>query len=262
MYGETGNNTSYYAGFFIGDVYSSTGVYASSDARVKQNIKDFASATDIIIKLHPKQYEFRHDGNLKSLNFATGTHYGLIAQDVEKILPNLVKTSPLKTSVKPAPGSNEAAKEEVAIIDFKALNYTELIPIIIKGMQEQQTQIEKQQTQMQELSAKNADLQSQISDLKLLVSKGTITSLTGYLKQNIPNPATNNTVISYYIPDNTRYAQIKITDIKGSTIRTFNGAKGEGEINLKSGELPAGTYNYTLYMNNKTIDTKQMVITK
>jgi len=39
-------------------------------------------------------------------------------------------------------------------------------------------------------------------------------------------------------------------------------AKGEGQINLRSSELPLGTYNYTLYVNNKTLDTKQMVITK
>ena len=37
------------------------------------------------------------------------------------------------------------------IIDFKALNYTELIPIMIKGMQEQQTIIEELKKQMVEM---------------------------------------------------------------------------------------------------------------
>jgi len=89
-----------------------------------------------------------------------------------------------------------------------------------------------------------------------------ITSSTGYLKQNAPNPFNNNTVISYYIPDNAGYAQIKITDVKGSVVKTFNATKGEGQINIKNGELAAGNYNYTLYVNNKTVDTKQMVLLK
>jgi len=55
-------------------------------------------------------------------------------------------------------------------------------------------------------------------------------------------------------------AQIKITDIKGSVLKTFNASKGEGQLMIKNGQLPAGTYNYTLYINNKTVDTKQMIL--
>ena len=85
---------------------------------------------------------------------------------------------------------------------------------------------------------------------------------TAFLKQNVPNPVNNNTVISYYIPDNAGYAQIKITDAKGRLVKTFNASKGEGQINIKSSELPAGAYNYTLYIGNKTVDTKQMVLVR
>ena len=124
-------------------------------------------------------------------------------------------------------------------------------------MQEQQTQILEQQKQINEL-------QALLQTITKRGGQGLSTTLpaNGYLKQNVPNPANNNTVISYYLPDNAGYAQIKITDIKGSIIKTFNAAKGEGQINLRSGELPVGTYNYTLYINNKALDTKQMIITK
>jgi len=126
---------------------------------------------------------------------------------------------------------------------------------------------------VQELSAKNdekdsliSDLQSQINDLKLLITKtgngGSIISATGYLKQNAPNPFNANTVINYYITDNAGHAQIRITDAAGRTIKTFNAAKGEGKINIRSGVLAAGNYSYTLYVNNKMIDTKQMVLVK
>ena len=123
---------------------------------------------------------------------------------------------------------------------------------------------------MQELKAEKDkqinDLQSQVNELKSLILKGgnstLVSSVNGFLKQNVPNPVNGNTVISYYIPDNTGDAQIKITDATGRLIKIFNATKGEGQINIRHGELPAGTYNYTLYVNNKTADTKQMVLLK
>ncbi len=145
------DNSSYSAGYFNGNVYA-TGVYAGSDQKLKQNIKDFSSAMDIINELHPKQYDYRHDGNYKLMNLPQGNHYGLIAQDVEKILPNLVKNSKFETRDAKAHATKEDM-ENSETIDFKTLNYTELIPIMIKGMQEQQTIIEELRKQMAKMKS-------------------------------------------------------------------------------------------------------------
>jgi len=250
-----------YAGVFEGNVYT-YGAYFPSDKNLKKNIQDLNSAMNIINKLKPKFYEYKHDGKYASLNLPVGNHYGLLAQELEEVLPDLIGNAPhglgaitlkpefAKDSIKAAVAAQQNEANELP--DSKAINYIELIPILIKAIQEQQTQI--------------ADLQSQISDLKSLISKGangtSVKSSSAFLKQNAPNPANGNTVISYYIPDNAGYGQIKITDVKGSLIKAFNAAKGEGQINIKSDQLPAGTYNYTLYINNKTVDTKQMVLIK
>ena len=88
-------------------------------------------------------------------------------------------------------------KDTSEIPGIKGINYTELIPILIKGMQEQQTQILEQQKQIN-------DLQALMQTITKQGGQGLSTTLSanGYLKQNVPNPANNNTVISYYLPDN------------------------------------------------------------
>ena len=111
-----------------------------------------------------------------------------------------------------------------------------------------------------------ADLRSEINDLKALILKNAngsaVTSLAGYLKQNTPNPLNNRTVITYFTPNDTRNAQILVTDMKGSVLKTYKVTPGEGELTIRSGELSSGTYNFSLYVNNSKIDTKQMIIAK
>jgi hypothetical protein len=69
-------------------------------------------------------------------------------------------------------------------------------------------------------------------------------------------------MISYYVPGNAAIAEIRITDAKGRTVKIYKATAGDGYVNIKSRELPAGTYNYTLYIGDRKIDTKQMVIAK
>lgn len=97
-YGCWATGTSY-AGYFSGNVYC-IATYSGSDKALKKNIAEFNSAIDIINKLKPLQYEYRNDGNYAQMNLPEGSHYGLIAQDVEQVLPNLVKAAEFKTNMK------------------------------------------------------------------------------------------------------------------------------------------------------------------
>src|SRR6266542_2549003 len=161
-----------WAGYFTGKVYSGGG-YTTSDQKLKQNIRDFTSAMDIINKLKPKQFEFRQDGNYKLMNLPQGSHFGLIAQDVEKVLPDLVNDTKFETAMAQPqatetalPQTQESAKTETQseIIEFKALNYTELIPVLIKGMQE----LDQKNTKLEQ---DNIRLKSELEELKQLVNQ-------------------------------------------------------------------------------------------
>lgn len=50
-----------------------------------------SNALSTINKLKPKKYEFRNDGKYAALHLPKGNHFGLQAQDVEEVLPELVR---------------------------------------------------------------------------------------------------------------------------------------------------------------------------
>jgi len=186
------------------------------------------------------------------------TYNGFVAQEVELAAKELN----FEFSGVDKPGTDDG---------LYGLRYDNFISPLVKSVQElskkndeKDSLISDFQVIVDDLQSLTSDLQNQINDLKALITKGgnggSILSSTGYLKQNAPNPFRSNTVISYYIPDNAGYAQIRITDVNGRVIKTFNAAKGEGRINIRSGELSAGNYSYTLLVNNKIVDTRQMVL--
>jgi hypothetical protein len=254
LWAGTGDATTY-AAYFSGDVFTS-GDYLGSDEKLKQNIKDFFGAMDIINRLHPRQYEYRKDENYNLMNLPQGIHFGLIAQDVEKLLPNLVKETKFFTA-KSNPSRLEELKN-IPDIEFKALNYTELIPVIIKGMQEQQQTI-------RDLQQKNDQLQQQMNSLKqmILASSGAISNTrAAYLLQNAPNPFNQNTTIQCYVPSSIKQAGLLVYNEGGRLMKSFSLSAGMNSITIDAGSLSSGQYTYTFLADGKKVDSKSMAVTK
>ncbi len=80
----------YYAGVFYGEMYASRTLYQASDQNLKENIKPFSGAMEIINNLKPQQYYFKKNEKYAFLNLPKGNHYGLLAQEIEEVLPELV----------------------------------------------------------------------------------------------------------------------------------------------------------------------------
>lgn len=257
LWAGTGDGTTY-AAYFSGDVFTS-GDYLGSDEKLKQNIKDFSGAMDIITRLHPRQYEYRRDANYTLMNLPKGIHFGLIAQDVEKLLPNLVKETTFFTA-KSNPSRSEELKN-MADIEFKALNYTELIPVIIKGMQEQQQTIH-------DLQQTNDQLQQQMNELKQMIlassnsSEATSNTNAAWLLQNAPNPFNQNTTIQCYVQASIKQPRLLVYNAGGQLMKSFSLSKGMNSVTINAGSLSSGQYSYTLLADGKKVDTKSMVLTK
>jgi hypothetical protein len=268
IYAATGG-TNTYAGFFVGDLYT-TGSYLPSDQKLKQNIKDVSTAMDIINALHPKQYEYRQDGDYKLMNLPQGNRFGLLAQDVEKVLPGLVKESRFNTKdlhpTKPEDQKTPNAQPANTIIEFKAVNYTELIPVIIKGMQEQQQTIQTQQQQIQAQQQqidKLTQMLEAIAGNSSALQSATLNTNGAFLLQNAPNPFSQSTTIACYVPSAAKQAQLVVFNADGSALKTFSlNNKGRNEVTVTGDALASGAYSYSLMIDGKMADSKKMILTK
>ena len=90
-----------------------------------------------------------------------------------------------------------------------------------------------------------------------------VTLSSASVAQNIPNPFSNSTVISYFLPASASSAKIVITDQSGITVKQINlSGSGNGTLKINTSAFASGTYKYSLYVNNALIDTKQMILTK
>jgi len=83
------------------------------------------------------------------------------------------------------------------------------------------------------------------------------------LYQNFPNPFSQNTTIYYHLSDGVSNAQLIISDVAGAVVKTFTlNALDNGQVNIKDGELSPGVYFYSLIIDGKKVDAKQMTLTK
>ena len=235
--------SSRYAGYFRGHTEVNGVFYCpqqqtTSDARLKTNIRDVKN--DAIFKLnalHPIQFQWKQVDDVaiedsvivntphfsEDMDFDK-SHYGLIAQDVQKLFPELVEES----------GDG-----------YLSVNYIELIPLLIQAVQE--------------LSEKVETLGQ--TDVPRVLRKAD--SDKAALYQNNPNPFSVDTKIEYHLPPSTNSASLYIYNMNGLQVAEYPvNTFGDGAIIVTATKLEAGMYLYSLIADGQVIDTKRMILTK
>jgi len=129
-----------YAGYFVGDVNYTGTLTNASDAKLKYNVEPLPNATNILKGISPKQYYYKQDGEAGQLNLADGLQYGFVAQELETVLPNLVKDQVQWNGHK-----------QDGQIEYKAVNYVGMIPVLTQALKEQQAYIEALEKRLTEL---------------------------------------------------------------------------------------------------------------
>ncbi len=123
-----------WAGYFLGHVnvegnIQHTGTYTNtSDQKFKQDIVDYSGALGKIRDLRPVNFYF--DTVNYDLNFPTDMQYGLIAQEVETVLPELVSNQIIPEKFDTAGNIISEA------IHYKGLEYGQLTPILVQAVKE------------------------------------------------------------------------------------------------------------------------------
>jgi hypothetical protein len=138
-----------------GNITYSGSLTQTSDRNLKENIQPLQNALDAIMRLSPASFKFRESKVPAGLSLSRGLHYGLIAQEVEIVLPALVHTHNLGNNAAyvNTSGSADLGTSPVQGMEYKSVNYTELIPFLIKAVQEQQELIDELKKNMEELKS-------------------------------------------------------------------------------------------------------------
>jgi hypothetical protein len=108
--------------YITGDLFVGGSINNPSDFQLKDNIADLSlSLSDNLMLLNPVKYNYKDDSKQKE-------HFGFIAQDVEKLFPNLVNTVSVPID-----------NDEVSI---KSVNYLEMVPLLLLKIKDLQNQID------------------------------------------------------------------------------------------------------------------------
>jgi hypothetical protein len=246
-----------------------------SDGRVKKNINQNVPGLSFITKLQPVTYNLDLDAADKisqrtSIKDKNGrkiqpttdelaarsakeqiVYTGFIAQDVEKAAKAIGYDF----------SGVDAAKNDK---DLYGLRYAEFVVPLVKAVQELNMQNDS-------LKSEIGELRSEIDAMKavIVLNQSTIGNQqqavisSTLLEQNIPNPFNNTTTIGYTLPQKFSSAQIIISNKNGNTIKSVNVSQaGKGNVMVDASAFASGAYQYSLIVDGKLIDTKQMVLTK
>lgn len=257
-----------------GSVYSKGSLLTASDESYKENITSINNSLNTIKRMRGVTYRLKgQDNEMATVNTLQSDvssrdtlsaqspvpveivnkikaekkrkKAGFIAQELEEIFPEAVYTLPNGK---------------------KAIAYSEIIPLLVEAIKEQQNEIDKQQNEIDELrQSKIVQTRSAIgavdeqSDVNSLLDE----KLKAKLYSNIPNPFKEQTTISFFIPETSSRASIHIYNLQGKQIKQLNiESRGNGSVTINGYELTPGMYMYSLIVDGQEVDTKKMILTE
>ena len=295
-----------------GDAWVNGTELVTSDGNVKTEVKGL-SGEDILNKIQQiesKKYKYKNKqevadiiinnlsgagmptdtNNIGFPDFPDGEQYGLIAQEIKEVFPEVVDID--------------------SSTMLYGINYNAFIPILLEALKAEQSLINEQQVEInksnEKISKQNSDitelqqivlnqhksitqLQEEIALIKAQCCTGLLAvpqsgqelkSSTGPIKQSIapkskevepmpsleqnnPNPFTAETRINYYLPEETEEATLCIYDMQGKPIKNYSiNQMGNASHTIQGSELMAGMYLYTLIADGKEVGTKRMILTE
>ena len=236
---------------------------ATSDKRLKKDIKTYSDGLAALLKIRPVTY---HYNELSGFNMDK-EYVGVLAQELKEFAPYMVSLDSFKNTGKQYYSVDNSAMTYMLINSVKELKGQ--VDVKDETITKQQADIKTLQQQMnmllQKVNAMDARQEAccnMTQQTKVVDNEHSVALTSASLDQNVPNPPVNHaTRIGYNVPKGAGKAEMIITDNFGKKLKTINlSVMGKGFMNVDTGGLAPGTYSYTLIVDGKMIDTKQMVV--
>jgi len=244
---------------------------------LKQNIKENVPGIQFIKALRPVTYNL----NITNLRLSAGINNSSLNEKANKFLQSAKSITPdvnkqigqIRFTGLIATEVDAAANKlhyNFSGVDKNGttwgLRYAEFIMPLIKAVQELSKMNEDKDAQISELAARITKLEAMMNMQQSTAASPQnpmVKTHAAALEQNAPNPFSNTSVINYVLPDANASAKIIITDKSGKILKAMNiSGNVKGSIKIDASDLGAGTYQYSLYINQELISSRQMVVSK
>ena len=206
-----------------GDVVYDGDLIDVSDQSLKVNVQPLSDPLGKVMSWSPKSYEFdlvNHPG----IGLPSGIHYGMIAQEVESITPELVHDVVMDEE------TDLMGDILHASTTYKGLDYQEMIPILVGAVQELSAKYE----QLESIVAGCCPVNDDGTNLNSMPAGGS--DPAGSIRENklmvFPNPVTDHTSIAYAM------------DHKGMLTMMVMGVNGQHVSTIQLGQADVGIFTY------------------
>lgn len=162
-------------------------------------------------------------------------HYGLNAEELEEIFPDLVY-------------ENEDGS--------KSINYVEMVPILVQAINELTAKVAvlegNEPAPIKKTKAQTKGINSTDEPVTLLS-----------LGQNKPNPFGETTSIPVSVPEDVQSAFLYVYNLNGNKVAQVDiTARGNSSVTLSAANLSEGMYVYSLVADGKIVQTRRMIVEK
>jgi len=251
-----------------GYAYTRSGLLITSDRSLKRNIQPIKSALERVMQLQGFSFDYHFAWMEKESEqrFSADEHFaaaqertptltreifdqmekeqsrqrlGIIAQDVERVFPELVRT------------------QEDGLL---AVFYPEMVAVLIEAIKEQQAQIETLQAEVRQLQGGSVIAPRAGTGEAAIINPAVAQSV---LHQNAPNPFSSATQINYYLPANVTNAFLIFYDLQGRQLKQITlTQRGAGSEIISGAVFAPGIYLYALIVDGQEVDVKRMILTE
>ncbi len=225
-----------WAGWFQGKVWVTdsawvqNGVVVISDGNLKTDVQDLTGSLEKVLQLAPKTYVF-DPGVHPELQLPTAPQIGMIAQELEEVIPQAVGTTTY-------PAQFDTLGNMISDgFSIKGIDYLKLVPVLVGAIKEQQARIAVQDerlAQLEQALAACCAAGATTAPNEVFDGDG-IKALDPALERLLliaPNPFTDQTTVYYTLERHGR-AQLLVNSADGRHIQV-----------LHEGNLPAGEHRY------------------